>query len=61
VLLRFAASDHPLTGEPVLDWNDPRTWAYIVFFGSLGLVGLWGLFSVRTAKRSAPDDSLLKG
>jgi hypothetical protein len=53
VVVRFAAANHPKTGAPVLDWSDPRIWIYVLFFLSLGAIGLWGWLEVRKAQR--PD------
>lgn len=52
VIVRFSSSQHPVTGVPVVDWNNPRAWGYIFFFLSLGLVGLWGLIAMRKARFS---------
>ncbi len=60
-LARFAGADHPATGEPVLDWNDPRTWAYVAFFFSLAVVGLWGWLGVQAAKRSVSESAQPQG
>ena len=49
---RFATADHPVTGEPVLDWGDIRIWAYVGFILSMGVVGLWGWLAARTATRA---------
>jgi len=51
-VVRFAGADHPVTGDPVLDWGDLRTWVYVGFVFSLGAVGLWGWLAARNAVRA---------
>jgi hypothetical protein len=48
-LARFAASDHPLTGDPVLNWGSPRPWIYLVFAIGLAALGAWGWRTAGTA------------
>lgn len=52
-LVRFATALHPKTGEPVLDWSDPRTVVYLVFVISLGLIGVYGWVAYRRGDRIA--------
>ncbi len=53
-LFRFAGADHPVTGDPVLDWGAARTWVYLVFVVGVGAAGLWGWLAGRAAVRTQP-------
>ncbi|HSH01333.1 MAG TPA: hypothetical protein VLL52_02365 [Anaerolineae bacterium] len=46
-LWRFADSIHPLTGEIVINWNQPAIWIYLIFFLSTGLAGAYGWYYIR--------------
>jgi hypothetical protein len=45
-LARFATDRYP-DGQPVLDWNDPRPWIYMLFLFSVVAVGLKGWIAAR--------------
>ena len=49
-LLRFAG-DTNAAGEAVLDWGDPRLWAYVIFLVSLLTVGLYGWITSRYRRK----------
>lgn len=51
-LVRFATADHPITGQPVLDWSDARTWIYVAFLVSIAVVGALGAVASRRAKKA---------
>lgn len=55
-LLRFAGADHPVSGDPVLDWAAGRSWIYLVFVIGVGVAGLWGWVAGRRV-RSEPVPS----
>ncbi len=56
-LLRFAGADHPVTGDPVLDWAAARTWIYLVFVVGVGVAGLWGRLAGRPGVQAATVDA----
>jgi hypothetical protein len=49
-LVRFA-TDTNAAGEDVLDWGDPRLWAYVIFLVSLLTVGLYGWITSRYRRK----------
>ena len=52
-LPRFAAAGHPVTGGPVLDWRDARTWAYVGFVLSIAAAGTYGWLAAHRTEASA--------
>ena len=49
-LVRFATSDHPVTGDAVMDWAGPRPWIYLTFAVRLFTTGAWGWRAARIAQ-----------
>lgn len=46
-LFRFAAARYPDSGQPIVDWTDPRAWVYAVFLLSVLAAGAYGWWASR--------------
>lgn len=54
VLARYALSDSPATGEPVMDWGSAGPWVYAALMASVLAVGLWMLPVMLRSRESEP-------